>query len=196
MHRLRCGCAAVVALAALLLATTGSPAWAQPASVERPAELREGTCSAPGALVMALANLVVALGDPQGQASAMPVEQSGTVVPYTVPALLEINHIVTVGQSPDAPQTIVACGEIGGTLNPDGTLAVGMVGMNSSGLSGITYFTPNPGFDNTLITILLVSDVVAPAEPSTSASTELDNGAGVSDTSDVSTEPSISDAAG
>ena len=54
------------------------------------------------------------------------------------------------------PDVIVACGDVGGTRNPDGTLAVGMVGMNGSGLSGIVYFTPNQGFDNILITILLV----------------------------------------
>jgi hypothetical protein len=61
---------------------------------------------------------------------------------------------------------MVACGEIGGTLNPDGTLAIGMRSMNGSGLSGIAYFTPNPGFDNILITILLVSDgAAAAAEP-------------------------------
>lgn len=162
-------CAAAI-VAALLVLGTSAGLRAQPATVDRPAELRTGTCGSPGELVMTLANLVVALGDPQGQTSAMPVEQSGTVVPYTVSALLETNHIVTVLQSVDQPETVVACGEVGGTRNPDGTLAVGMVGMNGSGLSGIAYFTPNPGFDNTLITILLVGGEIAtspapPAEP-------------------------------
>jgi hypothetical protein len=148
--------AAVIGLMAMTLIWMPRAALAQPAPVSRPAELRIGTCASPGDLVMALANLVTALGDPQGQTGATPVEQSGTVVPYTVPDLLATNHVVTVLKSAEEREVIVACGEVGGTLNPDGTLAIGMSGMNGSGLSGITYFTPNPGFDNTLITILLV----------------------------------------
>jgi hypothetical protein len=146
---------AVVALAgSLLVSATGSVA--QSAGIDRPAALRTGTCAAPGELVTTLSNLVVTEGDPQGQSTAMPVEQSGTIVPTSVSSLLETNHIVTVQKSIAEPDVIVACGDVGGTRNPDGTLAVGMVGMNGSGLSGIVYFTPNQGFDNILITILLV----------------------------------------
>jgi hypothetical protein len=148
--------AALIGLTAMTLLATPLAALAQPAPVSRPAELRIGTCASPGELVMALANLVISLGDPQGQTGATPVEQSGTVVPSTVDELLAANHVVTVLKSAEEREVIVACGEVGGTLNPDGTLAIGMSGMNGSGLSGITYFTPNPGFDNTLITILLV----------------------------------------
>jgi hypothetical protein len=133
-----------------------SASLAQSAGIDRPADLRTGTCAVPGELVTTLSNLVVTEGDPQGQSTAMPVEQSGTIVPMSVSALLETYHIVTVQKSIAEPDVIVACGDIGGTRNPDGTLAVGMVGMNGSGLSGIVYFTPNQGFDNILITILLV----------------------------------------
>ena len=52
--------------------------------------------------------------------------------------------------------TVVSCGHIGGALNPDGTLAVGMQAMNGSGLSGVAYFTPIDAFSNTLVTVLLV----------------------------------------
>lgn len=155
---------ALICLTAMTPFLTPLAMLAQAETVNRPAELRLGTCASPGDLVMSLANLVVALGDPQGQAGATPVEQSGTVVPYLVNDLLVTNHIVTVLKSPEERSMTVACGEVGGTLNPDGTLAVGMQGMSGSGLSGIAYFTPNPGFDNTLITILLV--------PAGSATTE------------------------
>lgn len=146
---------AVVALVGTLF-VSAADARAQSAGIDRPAALRTGTCGAPGELVTTLSNLVVTEGDPQGQSTAMPVEQSGTIVPGSVLSLLETNHIVTVQKSTAEPDLIVACGDIGGTRNPDGTLAVGMVGMNGSGLSGIVYFTPNQGFDNILITILLV----------------------------------------
>jgi hypothetical protein len=67
------------------------------------------------------------------------------------------DHSVVVQESPGI-STVVACGEVGGALNPDGTLAVGMRAMNDSGLSGVAYFTPIDTFANTLVTILLVND--------------------------------------
>jgi hypothetical protein len=128
---------------------------AQTSSVDRPAELLAGTCGSLGEVVVPLANLVITSGDLQGQTSATPVEQSGTVVQFAIADFLTSNHIVVVRESP-AASTVVACGDIGGALNPDGTLAVGMVGMNGSGLSGIAYFTPIDTFSNTLVTVLLV----------------------------------------
>ena len=131
------------------------PALAQTSSVDRPAELRGGTCDSLGEVVAPLANLVFASGDLQGQTSATPVEQSGTVVQFAIADFLTSNHVVVVRES-SAVSTVVACGHIGGALNPDGTLAVGMQAMNGSGLSGIAYFTPIDTFSNTLVTVLLV----------------------------------------
>ena len=128
---------------------------AQTSSVDRPAELLAGTCGSLGEAVVPLANLVITSGDLQGQTSATPVEQSGTVVQFAIADFLTSNHVVVVRESP-AVSTVVACGDIGGALNPDGTLAVGMVGMNGSGLSGVAYFTPIDMFSNTLVTVLLV----------------------------------------
>ena len=139
-----------------VVAVVASPsALAQTSSVDRPAELRGGTCDSLGEVVVPLANLVFASGDLLGQTVAMPVEQSGTVVQFAIADFLTSNHVVVVQESP-AVSTIVACGHIGGALNPDGTLAVGMLGMNGSGLSGIAYFTPIDTFSNTLVTVLLV----------------------------------------
>jgi hypothetical protein len=77
------------------------------------------------------------------------------VVQFAIADFLASNHVVVVRESP-AVGTVVACGDVGGALNPDGTLAVGMVGMNGSGLSGVAYFTPIDTFSNTLVTVLLV----------------------------------------
>jgi len=138
------------------LTTATTPATlAQTSAVDRPAELRGGTCDSLGEVVAPLANLVFASGDPQGQTVATPVEQSGTVVQFGISDFLASNHVVVVRESP-AVSTVVACGHIGGALNPDGTLAVGMQGVNGSGLSGVAYFTPIDTFSNTLVTILLV----------------------------------------
>jgi hypothetical protein len=138
------------------LAMVATPSTlAQTSSVDRPAELRGGTCDTLGDVVVSLANLVFASGDLLGQTIATPVEQSGTVVQFDISDFLASNHVVVVRESP-AVSTVVACGQIGGALNPDGTLAIGMQGMNGSGLSGVAYFTPIDTFSNTLVTVLLV----------------------------------------
>jgi hypothetical protein len=139
------------------VAATAPAAQAQPAAIDRPAEVRGGTCDSLGEVVVTLAHLVVTVGDPQGQLAATPVEQSGTVVPYAISDFLSSDHAVVVQRSPQE-SAIVACGEVGGALNPDGTLAVGMRGLNGSGLSGVAYFTPIDTFANTLVTILLVDN--------------------------------------
>lgn len=141
----------------VIVAATTPPTLAQSTAVDRPAELHAGSCSSLADVVVPLAHLVITEGDLQGQTGATPVEQSGTVVDFAVADFLVADHAVVVRESPEA-STIVACGDIGGALNPDGTLAVGMLGMNGSGLSGVAYFTPIDTFGNTLVTVLLVND--------------------------------------
>jgi hypothetical protein len=148
---------ATVMILVLIALATGAT-LAQSAAVDRPAAIRAGTCGSLGEEVATLANLVVTAGDPQGQSGAVPVEQSGTVVPFTVSDLLAAPHAVIVFMSPQESGVVVACGEVGGVLNPDGTLAVGMQDVNGSGLSGVAYFTPIDQFQNTLVTILLVGN--------------------------------------
>jgi hypothetical protein len=145
----------LIILSFLVVAATAPATLAQTSSVDRPAELRGGTCDSLGEVVVSLANLVFASGDLQGMTGATPVEQSGTVVQFAIADFLASNHVVVVQESP-AESTVVACGRVGGALNPDGTLAVGILGMNGSGLSGVAYFTPIDTFSNTLVTILLV----------------------------------------
>jgi hypothetical protein len=160
--------------ALLLLAASLAPisaVGAQELVINRPAELHLGTCAEMGALVHTLSNLMLSSGDPLGQENATPVEQSFTIVPFTVGQLVESNHVVTVQASPESSD-VVACGEIGGIMNPDGTLAAGMRSMNGSGLSGVAYFTPNPGYESSLVTILLVSESL-PADPAAGGATEI-----------------------
>jgi hypothetical protein len=181
----------LVILSFVVVAATTSSAVAQTSAVDRPAELRGGTCGSLGEVVVPLANLVFASGDLQGQTGATPVEQSGTVVQFAIADFLASDHVVVVRESP-AVSTVVACGDIGGALNPDGTLAVGMLGTNGSGLSGVAYFTPIDTFSNTLVTVLLVGGS-EPVTVSASDATGTDDVTGaVEDTTgavkDISTE--------
>lgn len=161
--------------ALLMLAASLAPissVGAQILSIDRPAELRLGTCAEMGELVHTLSHLMLSSGDQLGQENATPVEQSFTIVPFTVSQLVESNHVVTVQASAESSE-IVACGEIGGVMNPDGTLAAGMRGMNSSGLSGVAYFTPNPGYESSLVTILLVAEAPPAVDPAAGGPTEI-----------------------
>ena len=167
----------LVILSFVVVAVMPFSALAQTSSVDRPAELLAGTCGSPGEVVAPLANLVITSGDLQGQTSATPVEQSGTVVQFGIADFLGSNHVVVVRESP-AVSTVVACGDIGGALNPDGTLAVGMLGMNGSGLSGVAYFTPIDTFSNTLVTVLLVGG----SGPETVAATDTTGAGGEAST--------------
>jgi hypothetical protein len=173
------------------VAATTPSALAQSSAVDRPAELRGGTCAGLGDVVVPLANLVITSGDLQGQIGATPVEQSGTVVQFAIADFLATPHVVLVRESPTV-STVVACGDVGGALNPDGTLAVGMLGVNGSGLSGVAYFTPIDTFANTLVTVLLVGG----SEPVTVSATDATGAGEVTDAveeaagavKDVSTE--------
>ena len=164
----------LVILSFAVVAVTAPSALAQTSSVDRPAELLAGTCGSLGEVVVPLANLVITSGELQGQTGATPVEQSGTVVQFGIADFLASDHVVVVRESP-AVSTVVACGDIGGALNPDGTLAVGMLGMNGSGLSGVAYFTPIDTFANTLVTVLLVGSapVTVSATDATGAGDEV-----------------------
>lgn len=148
---------AIIALVIAFACGSVSSAFSQSAAIDRPAELRLGTCANLGEVVAPLANLVLTPGDPQGQVGATPVEQSGTVVPYVLEDLLTTDHSIVVLQS-SLDTVFVACGEVGGAINPDGTLAIGMRDMSGSGLSGVAYFTPIYEVDSLLITILLVGE--------------------------------------
>jgi hypothetical protein len=160
-----------ILLLAAAFAPIGSVA-AQDLAVDRPAELRVGTCGEMGDLVHTLSHLMLTSGDQLGQENATPVEQSFTIVPFTVSQLVESNHVVAVQAAPESSE-VVACGEIGGVMNPDGTLAAGMRSMNGSGLSGVAYFTPNPGYESSLVTILLVSEGPALVDPAAGGATEI-----------------------
>jgi hypothetical protein len=143
-------------LVAVTVSSHTSHVLAQAAPVDRPAEIRGGSCGGLGEVLVPLAHLVLTAGEQQGQTGAVPVEQSGTVVPFHLSDLLSANHAIVVQHSPEQSGVLVACGDIGGALNPDGTLAVGMAGVNGSGLSGVAYFTPIDAFENLLVTVLLV----------------------------------------
>ena len=119
--------------ACVVIAATAScvSAVAQDSVMERPADIRAGSCASVGEVVTPLAPLVVPHGETVGQEGASPVEQSVTELPLLLTDLLSENSAIAVHASPDAVGTPIACGEIGGALAADGSLSVGLQAMSA-----------------------------------------------------------------
>ena len=151
---------ALLAIAGVMVAVVvgATSVYAQESSLVHPADLRVGGCASPGEVAAPLASLAVPAGDPQGQSGATPVAQSVTEVPLLLLDLLSASYAVVVHASPEQVGTPVACGEIGGTLGEDGTLAVGLQAMNGAKMSGVASFAPTRAGDGTLVTVLLVDE--------------------------------------
>lgn len=146
-----------VAVATLLIATDAiAPrTLAQVEVSERPADIRSGSCAGLGDVIAPLTSVVVPSGEAQGQAGATPVEQSVTTIPLFIEDLLAASHALVAYSSPQDPSTPIVCGDIGGALANDGTLAVGLNEMNGSRYSGVAYFVPAADGSGTTVTVML-----------------------------------------
>jgi hypothetical protein len=83
------------------------------------------------------------VGQPAGQADKATVaESSFTIVPATLDALLASNYAINVHLSADEIGTYLACGEIGGTVDANGALIIGLREQSSSGYTGIAFLQP------------------------------------------------------
>jgi hypothetical protein len=155
-----CGLVAVSLIpgAATLAQDASTPAPAEDAPLQRPADIRLGTCASLGQVVAPLSALTVPSGEKQGQTDATPVEQSVTEVPVLLSGLLASSHVVLIQKSTDEAGTPVACGEIGGALSDEGDLAVALNPVEGSKLSGVAYFAPKRSDDGTTVTLLVVDE--------------------------------------
>ena len=145
---MRTAVVSLVAVVALLGAVPSeAAAFAQTAPVDRQAQVRTGTCDAAdaGEVVVELATPSAPTGDSAGPAQATRAQSSYTEVSVGLPELLASDHAITISSNPDDPQAIVACGEIGGPLDGQGALAIGLRPVGGSGIAGIAYLAPTPG---------------------------------------------------
>ncbi|MGH2615095.1 MAG: hypothetical protein ACRDJC_07645 [Thermomicrobiales bacterium] len=133
---------------ALLLATLGGSlpggfsGQAQEASPPRPSHIHIGDCDELGEVIRPLTNLTVPGGDVSGNADAVVAEAAFTIVPESLDELLEEDHALKVHLSREQIQVYLACGDIGGTVDANGALIVGMKELGDSGYAGIAYLAP------------------------------------------------------
>jgi hypothetical protein len=161
----RSTCVAVVMLAALSSAGAGDTAHeATPVATPgpllpaRPATIRGGTCTTPGEIIAPLTDLTLPRGARLGQAPrALLVQGSLTPVSLPLPFLLKQPHLIEIRQA--APESVIACGEIGGPLDAVGTLHVGLRDVADSGFTGIAHLTPTVDGGGTDVAVFVTGDV-------------------------------------
>lgn len=141
-----------VLLAALLMMAR-VPATAQDATPLQ-AQIRAGTCAAPGDLVQELTPLggtPAAPGTPEpaverlGSEAAVPLQLSMTTLDASLTELTKAESVIVVYANLDSLESAIACGALGGLIGlqmtgmimPGDELAIALAEANDSGQSGL-----------------------------------------------------------
>jgi hypothetical protein len=125
---------------------------ATPSAVQdqgRPAHIHSGNCQELGDVVQPLTNLTAPSdGDTVGQASAQQAEYSYTLVPMSLDDMVADDYAINVHESTDNIGHYIACGDIGGLVDTNGQLVIGLGELNNSGFTGIAFLTANANDPN------------------------------------------------
>jgi hypothetical protein len=125
------------------------------------AAIRVGDCQQLGAVVTLLTDLTVPRGPVVGQrARAIPAAASSfTVVPVPLDQLLATDDAIVVqAATPNHP--VIACGALGGVIDRNGALTIGLRGHTPSEYAGIAYLTSTVDLSGTDVAVFL-----APTRP-------------------------------
>jgi hypothetical protein len=130
-----------------------------PAPEGMPAGLYAGRCfdDEPGELVVELNDVAMPEGEAAGSAEAIAAGAGFTLVPLSLDDILAVeDHAVAVYDEMD-PDTLVACGAVGGVLDEQGALSIALTGADGSDITGVAYLAPRDD-GQTGITIFVVPD--------------------------------------
>ena len=126
------------------------------ASAARPVHIHSGSCAELGDVVAPLSDLTSPVGDGAGQAdSAFQAESSFTNVPLTLDAILGADHAINAHLSTEEIGTYIACGDIGGALEANGAVVIGLAEDSDSGYTGIAYLAPGADGASTDVTVFI-----------------------------------------
>ena len=129
---------------------------AQAVAPARPAHIHSGDCVELGDVVVPLTDLTAPTGEVAGQADkAIPAESSFTNVPMTLDAMVGADHAINVHLSAEQIDTYIACGEIGGIVDPSGALVIGLREESDSGYTGIAYLAPGADGASTDVSVII-----------------------------------------
>lgn len=152
-----------------LLGAVAVPSLAQEASPPRPSHIHIGDCDELGEVIQPLTSLTVPTGEVLGNSDAVVAEAAFTTIDIPLSELVATDHALKVHLSKDQIQTYLACGDIGGALDADGALIVGLKELDDSGYTGIAYLVPGAGSTTRLSVMIAKVNEGSPAAAGTPA---------------------------
>ncbi len=96
------------------------------------ANLRAGTCAAPGAVLAPLGVVTEPRGASVGTGGVEPVRTGFGSAPVAFDDVVGADHVIAVGSSGAEDSAVVACGSIAGALTDDGSLAIPLGGADGA----------------------------------------------------------------
>jgi hypothetical protein len=130
-------------------------------------QIRTGSCSDPGDALAQLDDLPAPGGASVGAEGAAAAVSSYSVAPLSLDTLTGSASAVFVLDP--ATGGIVACGEVGGVVDSNGALSIGLRPGKDSGFSGIAYLAPSAGGQTGISTFLAQTGGGDPAEPASAS---------------------------
>ena len=146
---------AVGGVTAAAIAQDATPEASPEAAASRPAHIHTGTCDDVGEVVQPLTDLTAPVGVAAGQEEAVVAETSFTNVPLTLDAILAADHVINVHMSADEIDVYIACGELGGVLDANGALVIGLGEQDGSGFQGIAFLSPGADGASTDVSVFI-----------------------------------------
>lgn len=96
-----------------------------------------------------------------GDAMVIPVQYSFSTVPMSIDDILASDHAINVHQSEEEMSTFIACGDLGGEPDQNGSLVIGLRELNSSGYAGIAVLSPSGSVDgSTDVSVFIAEGLV------------------------------------
>ena len=129
---------------------------AQEAAAARPAHIHAGSCAELGDVVAPLTDLTAPAGAGLGQAaSAFQAEYSFTNVSLPLDAILTGDHVINAHLWAEEVGTYIACGDIGGAIDANGALVIGLAEDSDSGHAGAAYLSPGADGASTDVSVFI-----------------------------------------
>jgi hypothetical protein len=136
-------------------------------------QVQAGTCDsdALGGVIAELTSPSFATGQVVGPEGAVAAETSFSTIAFSLDQLLASPHAITLQPAGQEATQPIACGEVGGVLSTQPSLAIVLSEQDASGFNGIAFLAPNG--DNPSLTD--VSLFIAGGSPSETTSKPIES---------------------
>ena len=114
--------------------------------VPRAVRLHSGDCDARGGVVAELISLRAPGGDDDDDADDVDRIEYGYTpsIPLTIDQMKDSDHAIVIYESDDDSGRAIACANIGGATDDNGSLVIALRALQDSGITGVVVLSPNP----------------------------------------------------